>query len=148
MKNTIFMACLLSVSMIACSNSIPATEVPSIALNSFKSKFPKAMKVEWEKVDAHYEAEFELGNIEHAVQLTGDGKLIMQKKEIDVSNLPANINTLLKNNFSTYFTDEIEWVEKNGLAYYQVELESNGKPDKKLVLSANGSENTSIPYWD
>ena len=148
MKSIVFIVCISSVFMIACGNSIPATDVPSVVLNSFKSKFPEALKVEWEKVDTHYEAEFELSSTDHAARLTTDGKLIIQKKEIHASNLPANIRSLLRNKFNTYFTDDIEWVEKDGLAYYQIELESNGKPDKKLVLSANGSESPAISFWD
>lgn len=134
--------------MIACSDRISATDVPSVVLNSFKSKFPKAIKIEWEKVDTHYEAEFESESIEHAAQLTIDGKLIMQKREIDPSNLPASTNNLLKKKFQTYFPDDTELVEKDGFAYYQVELESTGKPDQKVVLTLDGIESPSIPYWD
>jgi hypothetical protein len=148
MKNAGFISFLLCICLSACGDNISANDVPSVVLNSFKSKFPNAMNIEWERADTHYEAEFETGSIDHAAQLTADGKLIMQKEDIEATNLPANISSLLKNKFRTYSTDQIERVEKDSFTYYQVELESIGKPEKKLVLSADQSENTSIPYWD
>lgn len=139
---------ILGVSLAACSDNIRATDVPSVVLNTFKSNFPKAANVEWEKAEALYQAEFHYENKAHAVQLTSDGRLTMQKKEIDAASLPANVQTLLKQKFEGYTADDIEQLQNDGATYYQIELESTGKPDKKLVLSSNGVENTSIPFWD
>lgn len=148
MKNTVILGCLLSVSVIACSNSMPATDVPSVVVNSFKAKFPKATHVEWEKEGVHYEAEFDLGRVDHTAQITADGKITMLKKELANSKLPGAIQTTLKNKYNTYRTDDVELIEKDGATYYQVELESNGKADMKLVLLPAGSENPSMPFWD
>lgn len=148
MRNVGVIAWLLSISLIACNDNISATDVPSVVLNSFKSKFPKATKIEWEKIDTHYEADFVSESIDRTAQLNIDGKLIMQKKEIDPSNLPPDISHMLKKRFHSYLTDDTEWVEKDGIAYYQVELESTGKPDQKLVLTSDGIESPFIPYWE
>ncbi|MEJ6978982.1 hypothetical protein WG906_00880 [Pedobacter sp. P351] len=148
MKNFTLLIVFTGIIMISCSGNIPARDVPSIVLNTFKTKFPKAADVEWKNSEALYTAEFEIGNIDHAVQLNSKGNIVIYKKEIGKSELPGGIKALLSNKFKTYFTDEIEAVQREGLAYYQIELESNGKPEKKLVLSADGRENHSITYWD
>lgn len=148
MKNFTLLILFTGIIMISCSDNIPATDVPSIVLNTFKTKFPKALDVGWKNNDALYTAEFEIGNIDHAVQLNSNGKIVIYKKEIGESELPGGIKALLSNKFKTYLTDEIEWVQRENLAYYQIELESNGKPEKKLVLLADGSEKHSITYWD
>ncbi|MFD2164611.1 PepSY-like domain-containing protein [Paradesertivirga mongoliensis] len=148
MKTLIFITGIIGASLMACSDNIRATDVPSVVLNTFKTQFPTAAKVEWEKAEALYEAEFQLENTAHAVRLTADGRMAMQKKEIDASHLPITIQSLLKKNFGNYLAEDIEQVETNGLSYYQIELEKNGKPDEKLVLSSDGTENTSLPFWD
>ncbi|MES3017934.1 MAG: PepSY-like domain-containing protein [Bacteroidota bacterium] len=148
MKNLALIFCLLASSFVACSNNIPAKNVPSIVVNAFKADFPAADKVEWEKRKGNYEAEFKLDSVEHHAKFTADGRKLMQKKEITEGALPVVINSLLKSQFSNYLTDGIEQVIKDGITYYQVELETKGKPDKKIVFSADGKENSALPYWD
>jgi len=131
----------------ACSNDIPTKDVPSVILNTFKSQFPKALDIEWEKENNIYEVEFELENTDHTARYNTDGKLIIFKKDIHTSELPQAIKSVLSANFKDYVVDETELVKKGNATYYQLELESRGKRDKKLVFSEDGKENRSIKYW-
>lgn len=142
------MTCLVAVSFVACSNDIPEAKVPSVVLNSFKTDFPNATQVDWDKVKGNYVAEFEVETVDHEVKFSADGKKIMQKKDLIEASLPATIITSIKTNFSAYVLEEIEEVIKEGVTYYQVELDTKGKPDKKMVFSADGRETTTLPYWD
>ena len=42
---------------------------------------------------------------------------------------------------------DVELLEKDGVSYYQVELEAKGKKDVNLVLGTDGTEQK-IDYWD
>ena len=91
-----FMTCLLAVSFVACSNDIPEAKVPSVVLNSFKTDFPNATQVDWDKVKGNYVAEFEVETVDHEVKFSADGKKIMQKKDLIEASLPATIITSIK----------------------------------------------------
>lgn len=148
MKTNMFLICLLSFSFVACSNSIPETDVPSVVLNSFKSEFSNALNIEWERNNKNYEADFSLENVEHHVQFSAEGVKLRQKREITLTELPTAIDSALKSKFPNYLADEIELLIQNGVSYYQIELESKGKADKKLVFAANGVETNTVKYWD
>lgn len=148
MKNFLLITCFLSISLIACSNDIATKNVPSVILNSFKSQFPTAVDVEWEKVNNLYEADFEIANVDHTAQLNTEGKLVQLKKEITAAELPKAINDAIAANFKGYIADDVELVKHGNQTYYQLQLEKNWSFDKKLVLGANGQVNKSINYWD
>lgn len=148
MKNLALIICLFGTTLGACSNDIPIAEVPSVVLNTFQTDFPAAKKLEWEKIKGNYEVEFELNGIEQHAQFATDGRKLMHKKEIPEGSLPAVISSLLKDQFSSYLIDDVQQIMRAEITYYQVELERKGKPDRKIVFSADGKENSALPYWD
>ncbi len=130
------------------SQSIPAGKVPSLVLNSVKGKYPDASKVDWEKTKSMYEAEVQLtDSTEVTLQLDGNGKILMQKSDLAHNMLPAAVLTALQTRYKEYTIDDVELLEKDGVSYYQVELEAKGKKDLNLVLGADGTEQK-IGYWD
>jgi hypothetical protein len=140
MKKAVIIACMLSISITACSDSISATDVPSVVLNSFKSKFPEAMKVEWEKVDTQFEAEFKSGNTDHAARLTADGRLIIHKKEIeDRAFRQALANFYRKTSTHIYLTILSGW-KKIVLPTINLNLKAVVNKTKDWLLLQRGSK--------
>lgn len=148
MKNFLLITCLLSISFIACSNDIATKNVPSVVLNAFKTQFPTAVDVEWEKVNNLYEVDFEIANVDHTARLNTEGKLLQLKKEISAAELPKAISDAIATNFKDYGADDLEVIKKGNQTYYQLQLEKNWSFDKKLVFNANGQVNKSVKYWD
>ena len=130
----------------SCSQDIPADKVPSVVLNTVQAKFGTAGKIEWEKKNNLYEAEFKLDSIEYAVFIDPAGKLVMFKRDIKENELPAVVSTIISTEYSGYKIDDAEKVEIGGIIYYQVELEGKGKRDLELVFSADGKLSTQINY--
>ncbi|KAA9340090.1 PepSY-like domain-containing protein [Adhaeribacter soli] len=126
------------------AQDIKETEVPSVVMNSFKGQFADALKPEWEKKGSNYEVEFNSGTIERKVILDASGKVLMQKQEIALTELPASIASALKQNYGSYELEEAEKIEFDGKTYYEVELERFFL-GKELVLTAEGKE-TKLPY--
>ncbi|MBK0403634.1 PepSY-like domain-containing protein [Adhaeribacter sp. BT258] len=132
-------------SLFATAQDIKETEVPSVVMNSFKSQFTDAQKPEWEKLNDKYEVEFEQGTAERSVVLDASGKVLMQKLEIENTEVPAAIANALKQNYNGYELDEAEKIEYNGQTYYEVELSRWFVLSKELVFSADGKE-TTLPF--
>lgn len=148
MKPAILMTCLLGLSLVACSNSIPETKVPSVVLNTFKANYASAQQVEWDKYQGKYEAEFKIGTEELEALYSADGKQLMVKQDLALTAIPAAISASVQKNFQAYVIDDIDQVTRDGKTYYQVELEAKGKSDKKIVMSADGTQASNVKYWN
>jgi uncharacterized membrane protein YkoI len=134
------------------SQDIAADKVPAVVVNALTAKVPNATGVEWEKKGALYEADLDAPDGKDiTVQIDASGKLLMLKRDIVVTELPAAIQTALQSQYKDFTLDEIEAVEKEGAVLYQVELDGKGLKglkNKKLVLNATGQEAANTAYWD
>jgi hypothetical protein len=56
------------------------TAVPSAVLNAFKTRYPKATKIEWKKLsNGNYKAEFYIGTVRWQAIFTPTGTLVKQE---------------------------------------------------------------------
>lgn len=146
MKPILLFVAAVSLSMASCAQDIPASKVPSVVQNTVQAKFATASNIEWEKKNNSYEAEFDMANTEYSVYVSADGKLIVYKLDIPASELPSPVTTAINRDHAGYRIDDADKIEKDGLTYYQVELEAKGKKDKNLVFAADGKLAEKIPY--
>ena len=133
-------------SLCSCSQDIPADKVPSVVLNTVQAKFGTAAKIEWEKKSNLYEAEFKMDTTEYAVYIDSSGKLVMYKLDINENQLPTAVSTIISTGYIGYKIDDAEKIEKDGITYYQVELEGKGKKDLELVFTADGKPASQMNY--
>lgn len=132
----------------ACSQDIAASKVPSVVTNALQSKFTTATNVDWEKKKNMYEAEFKQDSLEVTVEIDAAGKIVRQKQDLTVQQLPANISQAISSQYKDFTIDDVEKVETNGTVFYQVELDApRGKKDIQLVFDANGVASKSA-FWD
>lgn len=144
---TLMAATLISTS--CSSQDISASKVPSVVLNTLKTKYPAARDVDWEKHNNYYEAELDLNDsTDVTVRIDDAGTLLMQKQEISVQELPNSIMTVIQNQYKDYRVDDVDRIEKAGAVYYQVELNRKLKRDLKRVFANDGREEKSIAYWE
>lgn len=125
------------ISLAACSQDIPSSEVPSVVLNAVQSKHP-GVDVEWEKKKDVYEAEFKIGGVEYSLYIDANGKLLRKEQEIKNEELPAPVQSAIKTQHKDFVIDDAKRVEKDGQVYYKVELEAKGKKDIKLFFLPDG----------
>jgi len=133
-------------SLYSCSQDIPASKVPSVVLNTVQAEFGNAIKIDWEKKNNLYEAEFKKDSTEYAAYIDSAGKLLMYKLDIKENELPAAVSAAIHTEYIGYEIDDAEKIEKDGITYYQVELEGKGKKDVELVFSTDGKLATQINY--
>jgi hypothetical protein len=134
------------------SQDVAASKVPAVVVNTLKAQYPNAARVEWEKVGAHYEADFDTdAKTDITVQIDANGKMLMQKMDIGFNDLGDAIKNVLQQQYKNFKVDEVEKIEKGGTVYYQVELDGKGLrslKDKHLVFSADGREESAVPFWN
>ena len=138
MKSTILVVTASLFFLYSCSQDIPNSKVPSVVLNTVQAKFGSANKIEWEKKNDLYEAEFKKDSIEYAVYIDLAGKLVMYKIDIKENELPAAVSSIVHTEYVGYKIDDAEKIEKEGVTWYEVELEGKGKKDLKLNFAADG----------
>jgi hypothetical protein len=140
---------LLSFTMINCSRELPESKVPSLVQNAFRTRFIDAKDIDWEKNGRLYVVEFEMGasDEDHKVLFDTVGTVVMYKYEIASGRLPAPVIHTLHTKYQDYEIDEVENLQKDGINYYQVELEKR-KKKQHLVFSDDGTMNNNINFWD
>lgn len=112
-------------------------QVPSIVINAFKSQFPKATDIDWERSRGHYEVEFEVDRLDHEVWLDQEGKIIRHQQELRVRALPGEIKTNIRNQYKGYRILEADKLQVGGVTAYKLELISFTKKTE-IIVDARG----------
>ena len=149
-----YFALIMMAALTASCNSqdVAANKVPAVVINTLTAQYPNATSVEWEKVGADYEADFDAdANRDVTVRIDASGNLLMQKSDMGFNELAERIKAVLQNEYKNFKVDEVEKVEKGGVVFYQVELDGKGLrgfKDKQLVFSADGRQDMNTPFWN
>jgi uncharacterized membrane protein YkoI len=148
MKQVFLITAIAAIGFCSCGQDMPASKVPSVVQNTVETRFANATKIEWEKKNGVYEAEFNLDSAEYTVQIDPAGKIEAYKIDISENQLPASIVAAINNNYQGYKVDDAERLEKDGTTYYQVELEGKTKKDQQLIFTADGNKAENISYMN
>jgi hypothetical protein len=120
---------------------IIAANPPQQVVDAFKSKFPNAEEVRWEKEgDLAWEAEFEVDEIDQSAVFSSDGKWQETEKEMNISDLPAPIAESFRKNFPKAKMKNAEQIEhaQKGMMY---EIEYRvGFRMKEELYTADGKQ--------
>jgi len=147
MKKALLLITSLAFSAAACGQNIRTADVPSLVMNTFQTTFDKAVDIEWEKHKNLYVVDFEMGTTDYEVKIDAAGKIVMQKQDISVLELPKAISEAISSKFGKYQIDDADKLEKDGQTYYQVELDK-GLTEKKVVFTDSGQVTKAIAYWN
>jgi uncharacterized membrane protein YkoI len=121
--------------------------IPSVVENALKEKFPNASKIDWDRVNAAYEAEFDASSGEHTIEIDTSGKIRRVKIDIKDSLLPAHVKMGLDSMAPGAKLSDVEILELADNTYFQVELKVAGK-QQKFVVDSSGRVKNEIKYWD
>lgn len=134
-KRILTLALLLTISI----SSILANTVEGVnqkVMNSFKSDFADAREVKWESGKDFVKATFTMHEQVMFAYYSVDGEQIAVSRNIVSSQLPLNLLSDLKKNYTGFWiSDLFEMASKGDTAYYMTV--ENG--DYSIVLKSNGS---------
>jgi len=125
----------LVATMGVCS-AYPSERVSQKVLASFKTEFTTAKNVEWETGANYFRAAFTMNDQQIFAFYNVEGDLLSVARYISSIQLPVNLFSDLKNNYSKYWISDLFEVSNNEGLHYYVTLET---ADSKLVMrSSNG----------
>jgi hypothetical protein len=120
------------------AQDIPASQVPSVVLNTFKSKYSNATDIEWKLKNDIYHVEFEVEKKDHDLWIDKSGEITKHKFDMPLSETPDAVRQKIASEFKDYKIDDVDKVEMDGKILYHVDLD--GKTDDREVLfSAEGN---------
>lgn len=102
-------------------------DVPSAVSEAFETANPDVRFVRWKAEGAVFKAEYRDRGMRRAIEMDSAGTVLSTTSQIRTNELPASVNTWVKENYPDYFIETAEVVEKNGKKYYQVEIERTMK---------------------
>jgi hypothetical protein len=107
-------------------------------LESFSKDFTGATEVKWTPGNEFYKATFVYNGQSVMAYYTTDGELLGLTRYLSSLDLPFNLQTNLKKEYTDYWISDLFEVSNNDGTNYYITLE---KADAKVVLqSANGSK--------
>lgn len=137
MKTLMFAFCLAGATAVN-AQDISQTEVPSLVLNTFQSKYPTARDIDWEIEGDLYKVDFEIGNRDHDLWIDKNGKVTKHKEEIVKSELPSAIAQKIKSEFKQYTIDDVDKIERDGKVLFKVDLDSKSG-DREVTFNNDGT---------
>jgi len=134
MKKILFAAALLlSVSFATMANNSKSTDPKTIA--AFKKDFSGANDVSWEASADFSKVTFTINGSTLFAYYSADGELIAASRNISSNQLPLNLFTGLKNEYSSYWISDLFELSRNNSTTYYVTLENAN--EKKVLSSTN-----------
>lgn len=139
MKNILLISVLTAASIMqSCEQKSNNETAPEKVLSAFSQKFPEAKKVEWEMEDeTEWEAEFKMNGKEYSANFSINGDWKETEYEIKKSDIPAEIQTILDQNFTDYDLEKAEIAETASGQSYEFEIEV-GEEEFEVVIDAQG----------
>lgn len=108
------------------------------AVTNFKAQFKGASEANWTTGKNYYKVTFTMSDQKLFAYYNTEGDFIALTRYISSTQLPLNLQTSLKNDYSDlWITDLFEMADRNGTTYY-VTLEN---ADAKIVLQSTDGKN-------
>jgi hypothetical protein len=131
----IFLVLGLVATMGVCS-AYPSERVSQKVLASFKTEFTTAQNVQWETGSNYFRAAFTMNEQQIFAFYNVEGDLLSVARYISSIQLPINLFSDLKNDYSKYWISDLFEVSNSEGLHYYVTLET---ADSKMVMhSSNG----------
>jgi len=137
MKKIILLTTALFYSVISFAQDIRANEVPSVVLNTFKQKFPKATDVEWELENKLYKVEFEISRKDHEAWISSEGSVVKHKQDLKATDLPKAVTASIAANYKGFRIDDVDKIETGANTLYKVELKTSSQ-EQDVFFDQNG----------
>jgi hypothetical protein len=114
----------------------PSERVSQKVLASFKTEFTTAQNVQWETGSNYFRAAFTMNEQQIFAFYNVEGDLLSVARYISSIQLPINLFSNLKNDYSKYWISDLFEVSNSEGLHYYVTLET---ADSKMVMhSSNG----------
>jgi hypothetical protein len=133
MKKIIVVMMAATVAISACAQKVNESQVSQAAKTAFQKNY-SGVKGSWDKEGASYEVSFKKDGKTMSLLITATGSIQETETEIPVSDLPAVIQSYVKEHYKNEKIKEAaRLVKGNGEVNYEAEVD-----DKDVIFDANG----------
>jgi len=108
---------------------------------AFSNDFAHATNISWQNNNSYYSASFQLNDLSYTALYTTDGEMIAVSRNILSTELPAELEAILRNNFSVYWISNLVKYDIGGQTKYYATIEN---ASHKTVLESIGAEEWSV----
>lgn len=117
-------AILLLFSAVGFAQDLKSNKIPPVVKSSLQNKYPEAKNVSWEKEKGNYEANWGgKSGEDNSVQFTPAGEFIEIVKAIPINQLPASVNTYVKQHYKgAKITEAGKVTDAKGKQSYEAEV--------------------------
>ncbi|ASK29173.1 hypothetical protein CEY12_03210 [Chryseobacterium sp. T16E-39] len=134
MKKLAVLVIMISGATIVHAQKIQQAKVPASVQTTFKTQFPEAKKVKWEKEKDNFEAEFQSNGIAYSVLFGGGGDIIEKEVPIKVNTLSTSIKQFITDKYPDQKIKEAAKItDSKGVMTYEAEVDG-----KDLIFDMNG----------
>src|SRR5690554_908310 len=98
----------LFASLSVVAQDLSRNRVPSVVINEFQKRFPKAVDVDWELDKGVYQVDFEVDRLDHEVWFDREGRILKQEEEVKVRSLPEAIRSHVRQHHRGYMIMDAE----------------------------------------
>jgi hypothetical protein len=134
-KNILVLALLLTLGM-SSTFANNAEGVSDQIINSFKKDFTNAQDVQWERSKEYAKVTFKLNDQIMFAFYGDDGHLIAVTRNLLSSQLPINLLSDIKRNYSSYWISDLFEIALQDESSYYITLESG---NQTLILKSTGA---------
>jgi hypothetical protein len=107
------------------------SEIPKVVLETIREKVPFFDVEDADKITENgkttFEINFEIDDKDHDFWISEKGKLLKYRKELKNSEIPTEIQNLIKIKYGNLDVDRTEYIEENGTILYYLKGEINDK---------------------
>lgn len=135
------MILMLAITLTTLSVFAGEENVNKKVLETFKTEFSSATNVEWTTGDGFYRAKFNYNEKFVFAYFSENGDLLGLSQFLSPGNLPINLQTGLKKEYSEYWISDLFEVAKERSTTYYITLEN---ADTKLILRSNEASTWSV----
>lgn len=121
--------------------SFAQSKTPSAVVTAFNLKFPNAVKIKWDKENAHeYEASFDMNGEKYSANFNDKGEWLETESPISFNQLPEKVLNTFNTTHKGAIIKTVAKIETaKGLIKYEVEFK-NGAKTMELFYTADGTE--------
>lgn len=140
-RNLLFTALLVSgFAFTSCDDNDDNYTPDGKIQEAFIAKYPNAQRVEWEKKNDYYVADFYLDGIEREAWIDSQGTWVMTESDIRFNDLPEAIQTAFQaSEYKAWKVDDVDLLERVEMdPVYVIEVEQ-GKQEFDLYYAEDGT---------
>ncbi len=127
--------------------NLPLNQIPNEVNLAFRTQFPNAVDVEYNKIGTQYKVDFEIDLTDYEAIFNEDGTMVKYKYDILTAEVPQTILTTIDADYGNRVIDDSEILNIGDMTYYQIELD-NFPTDDRIVFNEDGTVNTTITFWE